>query len=282
LICVDVVQALLHTDILHSLKILGRFVLGFAAVDVLHRHILMRFLPSSLVVLECARLMQFQVAGQLFGLSAGSVSEYLSKDYRPTNPLWVANMIMGALWSIFATYVVFGLIRLGDVERSCRCQSVDIDRDGENLGQNEDSSSSVASEEEADPSSLFPLTNKAANLENSRATDLKIQKKSRLTSYARRMRKLLTLNVAIPLTMAMVVYAIYSQEVLYSSCALITNRYFCWNGSVAGLFLCALTILVLPLDYFCGSVARRYEERSIIKVRTVHLAAVAMWGLILP
>jgi hypothetical protein len=268
---------MLQTDILHLLQILGRFMLGFAAVDVLHRHFVINVLPSSLVVVESARLVQFQVAGQLFGLSAGSLSEYLRKDSTSSSAFWVANVIMSTLWSIFATYVIVGIIRLGDLESSQTWQSLEGNVDEDNLRQNEDSSSSVASEQEADPSSFFPLTNKAASLENPSMAELEIHKKRRLTSYARRIRKLLTFNIAIPVAMAAVVYAVFSQELIFSSCALITNRYFSWKGNVAGLFLCALTVLVLPLDYLCGIVARRYEERSIMKVRLVHRAAVREW-----
>lgn len=237
-------------------------------------------------MVESARLMQFQVAGKLFGLFLGSFTEYLSNSQTDTRSLSVANMIMVTLWLAFTFYIVFAVAHLKHFESSWKQQGNDFDNEEDQLRLNEDSSSSVASEQETDPASVFqhhketkkdhvdsaevdPPSYRAADCEHPRATESKMhvqRRQTRLTTYTKRVRKLLTLNIAIPLTMAMIVYTVFSQEVLFSSCALITNRYFSWRGSMAGLFLGSVAVLVLPLDFFCGHVAKLYEERCIVKV----------------
>jgi hypothetical protein len=85
-------------------------------------------------------------------------------------------------------------------------------------------------------------------------------------TFVKRIRRIMAYNVAIPVTLALVVYTIFAQEVLFTSCALIADRYFGWRGNIAGFFLACLSILILPIDFVCEQVARRYEERTTIKV----------------
>jgi hypothetical protein len=54
---------------------------------------------------------------------------------------------------------------------------------------------------------------------------------------------------------------------LFTATPLITERYFGWSGADASSFLGWLMILVLPINFICEVISRRYEERTVLKVR---------------
>jgi len=277
--------------------------MGFAASEVLHRQFVVSFVPVSLIVAESSRLVQFQISGQMFGLFIGSLSELLTNEFQgllnpigpvltnELNPIGLAcsaNWFMMVLWSIYLIYLVFGWWKLKELE-SMKKESGEYESIGEHShgDDRDDSSDSTASDQETGPARLFhqysgieedrednnPLlvSEVPANKIHRKANDginTPQRHRLRLKTYAKRIRRLLSFNIAIPITLAMVVYTMFSQELLFSSCALISNRYFHWRGSVAGFFLCSLTVLILPTDYICEHIARRYEERTTIKVRS--------------
>jgi hypothetical protein len=278
--------------------------MGFAASEVLHRQFVLSFVPTSLIVAESSRLVQFQISGQMFGLFIASLSELLanelqglpnpigpvlSNDFNPLGPACSANWFMVVLWTIYLIYLVFGWWKLKELE-STKKESGEYESVGEcshGDDRDDDSSDSTPSDQETGPARLF---HQYSGIEEDREDNNpllvpevpanKIHRKAdagintprrqrlRLKTYAKRIRRLLSFNIAIPITLAMVVYTMFSQEVLFSSCALITNRYFHWRGSVAGFFLCSRTVLILPTDYICEHIARRYEERTTMKVRS--------------
>jgi hypothetical protein len=233
----------------------------------------MRFLPSGLIVVEGSRLAQFQVSGQLFGLFLGTLVDYFGKG---PHTLFMANLLMVILWTLFLVYLSCSLrqIKLFAETRA----AVGSNQCNESNPRNDDSSSSVGSEQETDPAKLFSIVKEneeewipqqAEGQKEPQAAKPKVQarkRQQRLRSYANRFRKLLAFNVAIPLTMAMIIFTAFSQEVMFSSCALITNRYFSWAGRTAGLLLCSLTALMLPIDYVCERFVRKYEERKLLQV----------------
>lgn len=81
-----------------------------------------------------------------------------------------------------------------------------------------------------------------------------------------RIRKLLAFHIGIPISLFVVLYTSYAIEVFFTATPLITYRYFAWSGARAGAFLGILAIFVLPIMFICEVAARRYEERSILKV----------------
>lgn len=86
-------------------------------------------------------------------------------------------------------------------------------------------------------------------------------------SSMNRTRKLVFHNVALPATIAILAFATFALETIFSSCAIITHRYFHWNSALAGLWLTALGSLVLPVNYAIESISRYREERVVMKVR---------------
>ena len=56
--------------------------MGFAASEIVHRQFVVCFIPDSLLVAESARLIQFQVSGQILGLLIGGqhVAQQLNQN----------------------------------------------------------------------------------------------------------------------------------------------------------------------------------------------------------
>ena len=86
-------------------------------------------------------------------------------------------------------------------------------------------------------------------------------------SSVNRARKMVFHNVALPATIAILAFATFAHEILFSSCAIVTHRYFNWNSALAGLWLASLGSLVLPVNYVIESISRYREERVVMKVR---------------
>lgn len=88
----------------------------------------------------------------------------------------------------------------------------------------------------------------------------------KLRSFFARVRKALGDNVAIPVTLTVIVFVVISHEILFTSCPLITDMYFHWKGGHVSLLLGVLSVMVFPLYYVGEKISRRFDERTIIKV----------------
>jgi hypothetical protein len=81
-----------------------------------------------------------------------------------------------------------------------------------------------------------------------------------------RARKLLLFHMAIPISLLIYFYSTFALEIFCTATPFITDRYFAWNGAHAGLFLACLAAASWPVTFACEIVARRYEERVLLKV----------------
>lgn len=355
-------------------QILGRFLLGFSAVEIVNRQFVVSFLPTCLIVAESARLVQFQVSGQLLGLligsSAGSfvqtssefnltlpsiviqntasrtssnVEEIITSGngrnllHNDTHPrissassynsaqlqadlkaipaltftrseslrrlsssnetnhnqvsrLTAANWFMVSLWLIYLIYILFGrkVTKSTKEEGTSETPAIDSEID---INENYNSTDSSVSDQEAGHATLLQNSSKfrdisvddsfaeveSANIpENTKGRrkgdNLRSPKRKRrrkLRTFTKRIRKLIMYSIAIPVSLVFIVWTVFAQEVLFSSCALITKSYFSWRGSATGLFLASLWVILLPMDYCCEYLARRYEERFTVRVSLV-------------
>mmetsp|Transcript_11463 Transcript_11463/g.17613 ORF Transcript_11463/g.17613 Transcript_11463/m.17613 type:complete len:567 (+) Transcript_11463:100-1800(+) len=127
--------------------------------------------------------------------------------------------------------------------------------------------------------SRFPTTDqKKSERSLSKGDDLKnCSKKKRdfrcLRTSSTRLRNILSHDVSIPATLFVIVFVKISHEILFSSCAMVTNRYFKWNGSQACFLLGLLTAAVLPVNYIVERISRSYDERTAIK-RSIIIAGI--------
>ncbi len=79
--------------------------------------------------------------------------------------------------------------------------------------------------------------------------------------------KLVFSNMALPVTLFLFSFIELVDEVLISSCSMVSRRYFNWNGSHAGFLIACLGALVLPAHFVVEIASRHYSERRIMKVR---------------
>jgi len=329
-----------------GLSILGRFLLGFAAAEIVNRQFVVCFLPTFLIVAESARLVQFQVSGQILGLLIGSFAgssiqttaelnlELLSvvnqnTDARPgrraeedmnlnatashdeIDPnfepkenqvclLTAANWCMIALWLIYLVYMLFGWgvsdSELDAKEGTNEADYGDSARDG--YDQEDSSSESFESDEDTnilEYSSKLRVISADRNFpecdlpESPGDSNARLKPKGqhrkhfrRIRTFTKNFRKLMIYSIAIPVSLVVIVCSVFAQEVLFSTCALITKCYFHWRGSASGIFLASLSVTLLPMDYCCERITRRYEERFLVKrsimVLGLGLLVIVNWG----
>lgn len=291
-----------------SCQILGRFILGFSAAEILHRQFIISFLPASLVVAESARLVQFQASGQALGLMIGSLTELIvvQVEQDQIGPIRGVNWFMMCLWTVHLLYMVARGGKQQEDHEPVRNDSDAFDTcegAGDDARRERDSSDSSESDRETGPvsrllqrSSQLRDGNMAKNegeidnllvfevpTRHRRKTAEAINNNSRrgglrrLSTFAKRIRRLLAFNISIPISLALTIYSIFSQEMLFSSCALIADRYFQWRGNVGGFFLGSLSVMALPTDFVCENTTRRFEERTTVKVRSQILAHALLW-----
>jgi len=89
-------------------------------------------------------------------------------------------------------------------------------------------------------------------------------------------RRLIFSNIAFPTCISLLFLAKCTGEVLLSSCAPVTSRYFGWSGAWAGVFMGAMSSLILPINVSLSQ-EKNYSERCAIKTAL----AVARYGLFL-
>jgi hypothetical protein len=92
-----------------------------------------------------------------------------------------------------------------------------------------------------------------------------------------RFRKWFGFHVGIPVSLSVFFFASFALEVIYTSTPVIVNRYFDWNGAHAGTLLGGLSLSILPILFVSEKVARRYEERTILKVKPFVAQSRLVW-----
>ena len=199
--------------------------------------------------------------------------------------LTAANWFMVLLWLIYLVYIVFGW--KVDIAYDARKKETSDESTSDFEGYaNEEVDSSDSSTEETgllfqkssklreisvegnykEVETLLPSESPSDSRTGAGLRGPSRKRKRRIRTFTKRIRKLMLYSIAIPVSLVLIVCTVFAQEVLFSSCALITKCYFQWRGSVTGLFLASLSVMLLPMDYACEQITRRYEERSTVKV----------------
>ncbi|CAB9504953.1 SPX domain-containing membrane protein [Seminavis robusta] len=286
------------------LAVLGRFVMGFSCSSILHRNLVASLLPMNRLVTETAVLVQTQVLGQLTGLLVGTLAEYLPYHIRGwgVKSLSSSTWLMAFCWFMQFLCVCINF-KVEDSEEQEKLEANNAAEVEQMLArytttnnpqppemkqqqQHHDSDSSTSGQGKSHSSghrTSLQLTYGTGTAEEPIQDDPKdtsldemspLRKKKKrkgrrrrrtLMSFPSRLKRLLAYSVAVPLCFFMVLYIKFAQEVIFSSSAIILNRYFSWGGGRAGIFLSGLTIAVLPMNYICGHIAQKYEERTVIK-----------------
>jgi hypothetical protein len=283
-----------------ALAICGRFLLGFSSAEILHRQLLSTCLPAY-IVSESSMLVQLRAVGTVLGLIAGTIIESLpiSFDALGIRVLQTSGWLMAVLWM---TQLINLLLSSGLVEgrmKALGCdfsvlegQEINGPAKASSVDYSSDSSSSVEPgtptsvlyRSSSDVTSHDPFTiaygsqqeeqiMSDQNTASTESTPLKtfdhgIRRRPfrQITTFFARTKKLLAFHIAIPISLAILLYTSYATEVFFTATPIVVCRYFGWNGDHAGVFLGGLALLVLPTYFVCELVARRYEERTVLKV----------------
>lgn len=92
------------------------------------------------------------------------------------------------------------------------------------------------------------------------------RKKSRsIASKLSRVWKIVTHNITLPVTLALFAFIEFTDEIIISSCALVTGECFKWNAVYAGFMVATLGLLGLPANIFVEYLSRTYDERRIMQ-----------------
>lgn len=285
-----------------SYAILGRFVMGFSCSEILNRNIVAGFLPVHGVVTETAILVHVQVLGMLLGLTVGTLAEFLPFRIAGwgTRSLSSSSWLMGLLWFIHLIHVCICFrVEDGDAKRRLEANNTaeveqlltkqkvslslkyDSDSTGSLQGKRSTSSHNIhaslrltygatddidikpgGSDDTVDPQAAVTTRKQPQKQGKGRKRRMRT-----LRSFPARLRRLLNYSIGVPVCLFIILYIKFALEVLLSSCPMILDRYFQWGGGRAGIFLSGLTLTILPVNFICGHIARKHEERTVLKVR---------------
>jgi hypothetical protein len=276
-----------------AVSVMGRMLIGLASTELLHRKIVTDCVPAVYVVPESARLLNWNLYGRVWGLVVGAIlgSFNLKMGRLTVGALQSASYLMCFLWVIHAFRFFFMLSQPakpasieysargdGSLRNSTHSQSEEFSSD-ESEGELHASdskhyrSSSDNTQHEINATytaaehALMRKTEADDEIDfNTNSKDAKKDPLKGPKTFVKRLRKLFLYNVALPVTLAIVVLANITHEILFTSCAIITYRYFTWSGSLAALFLGALSASILAINYICGTSTKTYDERTVIKV----------------
>lgn len=280
------------------LAVLGRFLFGFSSAEILHRQLVGACVPSH-VVAQSARLVHSRIAGLLCGILLGVIMEVIPFTVRSIGIRWMqtSSWLMVTIWFVHFVRV---LVHFREIDLRSDNEIINGPPDPSDMGDKDivgeayDSDSSD-SHRVGSPSLLYPAPpggtlqedpfRKAygGNEDVSGHPDLDYMEEPpepepvardirksgiwrQIRTFVSRTRKLLQYNAGIPITLFIVVYANCALELYLSATSVITSRYFGWSGVKSGLFLFALGSSILPLHLVCEFIARRYEDRTILRV----------------
>lgn len=274
------------------LALLGRFIIGFSSAEILHRQLVLAFWPSQ-VIPATAKVVLCRMIGTFCGLALGICTEMVPLRFTGAGvrSMQFANWFMVFLWSAHVIRLLFQFFRKAprrmresSYGKADKTYETNRDSGEENGDESSDSdhignprsiwSSSKLTEDMTGISGVGPDGN--ANLQPDDETvplrqppskDLRKRGTRGTRTFAARLRKLLSYHVAIPALLFIVFYVSFAIEIFFTATPLITTHYFDWSGLRAGAVLVLLTVLMPPVIFFCERVARKFEERVVLKVR---------------
>lgn len=285
------------------LLVTGRFCVGFSSAEIVQRELVASCTPSQ-VVSESARLVIYKVAGMVAGFSLSVLLTFVVEmivgdgtniSSSRIEGLQNGSWIMAVLWLCHYIRILLTVIQPGDSfldttnARSTVPSAPDAFKHydvADDHGSDSESSSSVHI---GTPSSVMHGTLLKDAIDDPIETalvgvdpDLARRDHSRgayqlkpgvtLAKVMSRFRKLFAFHVGIPVMLMITFFVTLSLEIFFTASPMVVKRYFAWTGEEAGLLLVCLSLFILPIHVVCEMVARRYEERTILKV--LHLVCV--------
>jgi len=282
------------------LSFLGRLVVGLSSSEMISKHFVAATMSSDSVVEEMGILRKAHMKGMTLGVFCGAVFELVDgeKDIVFGNNFafvfhfkTMPGYFMSMLWVVQIILLLCAKDVNGLSSFNNPVGGDDNDDDGGGGGDalyNKSPSASFSrsqySYEISSISGLQSLLLVQDTSERSIAESIDSRnqnseiltskpKKRSLTSTLKRMRKLIFLNNSLPVTLVLLLFSSITIEIIFSSCAIITHRYFRWSGSSAGFFLLILTSMIYPIYRITAYWSRCRDERTVMKV----CAVVLLW-----
>jgi hypothetical protein len=287
------------------LAVFGRMWIGFGSIELLNRQLLSCHLRPIQVVPESAKLVLTQIYGVIFGLLLGAFLALFDLHVSPfgqyvatISSLHTGSYFMASLWAVYWLFVYFQFHRtsvsvavsdgFADLRQKDALSYLGLDSDSSSDGETGTPQSIVYSQSHTETNPTYAqniqaIYNKKLEvaLPVGSSSDLKNHREIKRVasrdvpsnryplrqwkSYLGRLRRVVVHNMAIPVTLAGVLFCRLSHELLFTSCATVTNRYFAWNGSHAGLLLGLMSGMCFPANYICGRIAATFDERTVMK-----------------
>lgn len=284
------------------LAVLGRFLFGFSSAEILHRQLVGACVPSH-VVAQSARLVHSRISGLLCGILLGVTMEVVPFTVRSIGIRWMqtSSWLMVTFWLVHFVRVLVHFREI-DLRQANEIINGTIDASethGDNLPDDYDyDSDSSDSHRVGSPSFLYSSGSGGAlrsedpfhkayggaedpsgrlDLDELPEPESPVDEKRKggpwrqIGTFASRTRKLLQYSTGIPISLFIVVYTNCALELYLSGTSVIGCRYFGWSGIKSGLFLFALGSTIMPLNFICEFIARRYEDRTILRVGVVEV-----------
>ena len=274
------------------LALLGRFIVGFSSAEILHRQLVLAFWPSQ-VVPASAKVVLYRISGTLLGLALSISTELVPLRFAGigVRSMQFASWLMASLWVVHIMRLLVQFHRTPPKQLD-KSASKTTEKSGETWGESgeecgDDSSdsdhigtprsiwsSSKLAEDCAATSSgagvvgdrIQQQDDELAPLKPANAKEPQNRGSRGTRTFAARLRRLLSYHVAIPALLFMLFYVSFAIEIFFTATPLVTTHYFDWSGPSAGAVLVLLTVIGPPVIFFCERVARRFEERIILKV----------------
>ncbi|KAL7562649.1 hypothetical protein ACA910_006342 [Epithemia clementina (nom. ined.)] len=286
------------------LALLGRFIIGFSSAEILHRNLVLAFWPSQ-VIPATAKVALSRMVGTLLGLALGICTEMVPLRFTGAGvrSMQFASWLMAFFWAAHIVRLLFQFHRkpprrlkepvfttaekMGDANGGSCEEYGDESSDSDHIGTPRSiwSSSKLAedsvglSSAGADVSGTVQLDDETAPLKQPTSKEIRTRGPRGSKTVTARLRKLLSYHVAIPALLFIVFYVSFAIEIFFTATPLITTHYFDWSGLRAGAVLVLLTVLVPLVIFFCERVARRFEERVVLK-RMIVVASAGSFLLI--
>jgi len=242
---------------MQSMKValIGRILVGFGSAEVVNRQLISACVHFNYMTKASAAFVVAGAAGMSVGpLLAALLVTFVAPDYEEDfnvpfiggvafNHISAPGFLMAALWFCQLFAVMFGFSEPDRINSSHGASSSPVKKDSKKEKE-------VAGAHEQ--ASCF--------------------------SGVREVCMLVFRNPALPVTLFLFGYIEMICEVLISSCAMVSKRYFGWDGSVPGFLIASLGALVLPAHFVVERASRSYEERVIMK-NSVIFIILSLFGI---
>ena len=265
------------------LAILGRLLAGFSCSDLVNKRLLVTLVSSDALISETARLQTMCFYGVALATLFASVFYFLEYSFAVGNFNFTLHFftlpgyIMSILWFmqvIFLLFTPFALLQTtegptqGNDSLSI-CDSIALSKHDDTRDFQYRRTPSMLLDKCAldRQTSDFSFPEESMDgCSKSSVSPQKAKSHRRISSIIRRAQNLVFSNVALPITIAIVIFVSGTMEMIFASCAVLLHRYFAWSGAYAGFFLTFLGLSYFPLYLGSSYWSRRRDERTVIKV----------------